>query len=221
MAMNHSSHEAGSHESGSHRVHNHSAATATLNRSESGWTAAASPLIERLNSIWHERALQIFMVIVLAHWAEHLAQAYQVYALGWPIPESRGVLGIWYPWLIASELLHYGYALVMLGGIWFLRKGFTGTSYTWWMIAFGIQFWHHIEHGLLQGQAIIGMNLANSPVPMSVAQFFIPRVELHLIYNTLVFIPMVIGMYYHMFPPAGEEVNMKCTCMVRTTALAA
>ena len=49
-----------------------------------------------------------------------------------------------------TETLHYGYALVMLIGIWMLRKGFTGVSHTWWMIAFWIQFWHHIEHALLQ-----------------------------------------------------------------------
>src|SRR5690554_3506186 len=90
----------------------------------------ADSLIGRLNTVWHERGLQIFMAIVLAHWAEHLAQAYQIYALGWPVPESRGVLGLWFPWLIKSEALHYGYALVMLVGIWVLRTGFVGRSYT-------------------------------------------------------------------------------------------
>ena len=35
-------------------------------------------------------ALRAFMVIVLAHWAEHLLQAFQIYALGWPVPESQG-----------------------------------------------------------------------------------------------------------------------------------
>ena len=29
-------------------------------------------LIDRLNGEWHETALRVFMVIVLAHWAEHL-----------------------------------------------------------------------------------------------------------------------------------------------------
>lgn len=169
-------------------------------------------LLLRLNSVWHERALQLFMVIVLAHWAEHLTQAFQIYVLGWPVPEARGVLGLWYPWMVKSEVLHYGYALVMLVGIWILRHGFIGTSRTWWTVALGIQFWHHIEHALLQGQAIAGQNLFNSPVPLSVAQLWIPRVELHLIYNTLVFIPMVIAMYFHMFPPQGEEVQMRCTC---------
>lgn len=174
-----------------------------------------SRLIDRLNSDWHERALQLFLVIVLAHWAEHLAQAFQVYALGWSVPDSRGVLGMWFPWLVSSELLHYAYALVMLVGIWVLLPGFSGKSRTWWIASLVIQFWHHIEHALLQGQALVGHNLFNSPVPMSIAQIWIPRVELHLLYNSAVFIPMVIGMYYHMFPPEGEVSHARCTCAVR------
>ncbi|GAA5520640.1 hypothetical protein LQ318_02815 [Aliifodinibius salicampi] len=172
-------------------------------------------MVEKLNVGWHERALQIFLAIVLAHWAEHLVQAYQIWGLGWPIPESRGVLGYWFPWMVSSELLHYGYALIMLIGLWILRTGFTSSAYTWWMVSFWIQFWHHIEHGLLQGQAIVGENLANSPVPVSILQFVIPRVELHLIYNTAVFIPMIIAMYLHMFPPPGEEQHIKCSCVVQ------
>ena len=168
--------------------------------------------MERLNTVWHERALQIFTLVVLGHWAEHLAQAFQIYVLHWPVPQARGVLGLWYPWLIKSEVLHYSYALVMLIGIWLLRPGFTGTARKWWTVALVIQFWHHIEHALLQGQALLGRNLFNSPVPTSIAQLWIPRVELHLIYNTIVFIPMVIAMYYHMFPPVGEAAHMRCTC---------
>jgi hypothetical protein len=174
--------------------------------------AGPSRLLNQLNTQWHERALQVFTLIVLAHWAEHLAQALQIYALGWPVPEARGVLGLWYPWLVKSEVLHYGYALVMLIGIWSLRPGFVGKSRTWWTVALAIQFWHHIEHALLQGQALSGHNLFGSPVPTSIAQLWIPRVELHLIYNSLVFIPMIIGMYFHMFPPAEDAVHMRCSC---------
>src|SRR5215813_8759027 len=115
-------------------------------------TVSAS-FYEKLNSRWHERALQGFMVIVLAHWAEHLVQAYQIYVMGWPRPKSLGLLGYFYPWLFKTEILHYGYALVMLIGIWTLRKGFTGTSHKWWTICLVIQFWHHIEHAILQWQA--------------------------------------------------------------------
>ena len=67
----------------------------------------------------------------------------------------RGALGHFFPWLVKSETLHYAYAIVMLAGLWMLRTGFTGVhDRQWWMIAFWIQFWHHIEHALLQAQAI-------------------------------------------------------------------
>src|SRR6185369_7592737 len=69
---------------------------------------------EKLNSQWHKRSLQFFMIIVLGHWAEHLTQAVQIYILGWPRPKAGGVLGVFFPWLVRSEALHYGYALVML-----------------------------------------------------------------------------------------------------------
>jgi hypothetical protein len=167
---------------------------------------------DKLNTQWHERALQVFMAIVLAHWAEHLVQAAQIYIMGWPRPKANGVLGLWYPWLIKSEVLHYGYALVMLVGIWVLRKGFTGTARKWWTAALVIQFWHHIEHLLLIAQATMHHNFWNKPVPFSVLQLVIPRVELHLFYNSVVFIPMMIGMYYHMFPPAAERGHATCSC---------
>jgi len=187
---------------------------------ESAYSVPATgySLYYKLNHQWHKPALQMYMLIVLAHWAEHLAQAFQIYVLNWPVPESRGVLGLWFPWLVESEFLHYAYALVMLVGLWVLRKGFEGLSSTWWMVAFWIQFWHHIEHGILQYQAIVGQNLFNSPVPISLIQVWIPRVELHLFYNSIVFVPMVIGMYYHMFPPEGEEPSHGCTCAWRRNA---
>jgi hypothetical protein len=155
------------------------------------------------------------MAIVLAHWAEHLAQAYQVYVLNWSLPASRGVLGLWFPWLVASETLHYFYAIVMLVGIWILRPGYVGASRFWWTVALGIQFWHHIEHALLQGQAIVGANLFGSPVPISIVQLWIRRVELHLIYNAAVFIPMLIAMYFHLFPSAQDAKQMQCSCAVK------
>ena len=167
---------------------------------------------DKLNTRWHERALQLFMLIVLAHWAEHLVQAWQIWVMHWPRPKALGLLGLYYPWLIKTEALHYGYALVMLIGLWTLRKGFVGESKKWWTIALAIQFWHHIEHGLLLSQALLHHNYWGSPVPVSVLQLIFPRVELHLFYNTVVFVPMVIAMYYHLFPPATEMVRATCTC---------
>src|SRR5262245_7486059 len=176
----------------------------------------ADSFLNKLNTTWHKRALQFFMVIVLAHWAEHLAQAVQVFILGWPRPQSNGVLGSFYPWLVHTEVLHYGYAIVMLIGLLLLRKGFTGTSRKWWTVALVIQFWHHIEHFVLQWQALTHHYWLGSPVPVSFLQMLFPksRVEIHLFYNTVVFIPMAVAMYYHMFPPKGEE-HAACSCAVK------
>lgn len=167
-----------------------------------------------INAAKHELALRLYMALVLAHWGEHLVQAFQIFVLKWPRPESRGILGQWFPWLISSESLHYGYALFMLIGLWILRSGFKGRSLKWWTAALVIQFWHHIEHLLLQLQALFHHNLFGSPVPVSILQLVYPRVELHLFYNTIVFIPMVIGMYYHLFPTKDELAHHLCTCAV-------
>src|ERR1051325_8732057 len=173
----------------------------------------STSLVERLNGRYHEIALRVFMVIVLAHWGEHLFQAFQIYVLGWPVPRALGMLGLFYPWLVKSEVLHYGYALVMLIGLWLFRPGMTGVKdRRWWNIALGIQFWHHIEHLLLIIQATTGHNFFGRPVPTSVLQIWLPRVELHLFYNAVVFVPMMIGMYYHLFPPREERATFRCAC---------
>ena len=172
---------------------------------------------ERLNAAWHERALQLFTGIVLLHWAEHLTQAYQVYVLHWPMHQARGFLGQAFPWLVHSETLHYGYAVIMLVGIWAMLPGFVGRSRTWWMVALVIQFWHHIEHALLQLQAIVGPFFGRA-VPTSIAQLWFPRLELHLFYNTIVFIPMVVAMVYHLVPDAHERAAMRCSCALRSRA---
>jgi hypothetical protein len=169
--------------------------------------------LTRVNGDRHRAALTVFMVVVLAHWAEHLVQAYQIWVLGRPVANSRGVLGQFFPVLVTSEWLHYGYALVMLVGLWLLRRGFVGRARAWWMVAFGIQFWHHIEHLLLLLQAQLGWRLAGRAVPTSVLQLFFPRVELHLFYNTIVFIPMVIAMYLHRRPSPAEARRATCDCV--------
>lgn len=171
--------------------------------------------LNRLNGPWHERALWTYAFVVLAHWAEHLAQTFQIYVLGWRVPDARGLCGAVYPVLVTSEILHYGYALVMLAAFWFLRRGFVGRSRTWWMAAFWIQFWHHIEHALLQGQVIAGRNLFDGAVPTSLMQLVVPRVELHLFYNTIVTVPMVVAMVLHLYPSPAERAHMGCTCAKR------
>ncbi len=170
-------------------------------------------LLHLLNTRWHENALRWFMVIVLMHWVEHLVQAYQIWVLHWPRPQALGFLGYYYPWLVRSEWLHYGYAIVMLVFLMVLRRGFKETSLVWWDIALLIQFWHHFEHALLLVQSLSHTNFFGASVPTSIIQLIAPRVELHLFYNTVVFVPMVIGMAYHMF--AVHHSAPVCSCSKR------
>ena len=60
-------------------------------------------------------------------------------------------------------------------------------------------------------RALTGTNLFGAAVPTSILQLWVPRMELHLLYNAIVFIPMVIAMYYHLYPPAGEALPV-CGC---------
>jgi hypothetical protein len=171
--------------------------------------------VAAINGRFHRVALNVFMAIVLLHWAEHLVQAYQVWVLDRPRPAARGVLGQIYPWLVTSEWLHYGYAIVMLLGLFLLRPGFVGRARTWWTVALVIQFWHHIEHLLLLIQAQTHTFFFGAAVPTSVAQLIVPRVELHLFYNSIVFIPMMIAVYLHLRPNERELQAMSCSCVRR------
>ena len=181
--------------------------------------AATAPttggFIAALNGKYHRASLNIFLVVVLAHWAEHLVQAYQIFVLGQARPKSRGVLGQFFPILVTSEWLHYGYAIVMIVGFFLLRRGFTGRAKTWWTIALAIQFWHHIEHFILLFQALTSQPWFGSKVPISFLQYVFPtsRVEIHLFYNAVVFIPMVIAMYLHLRPNEKELHAASCSCL--------
>jgi len=171
-----------------------------------------------LNTKYHKVALYVFNFIVIAHWVEHLTQAYQIYVLNWPRPQAGGAIGLAFPWLVTSEWLHYGFAVFMLIGFVMLRHGFVGRARTWWNAAMWIQVWHHFEHLLLLIQALSGSNLLGKPVPTSIVQLVFPRVELHLFYNAIVFAPMVVAMIYHMWPKPYERELMRCSCAVGSPA---
>lgn len=179
--------------------------TATAIASRQGWLTG-------LNTTGHRTALNVFLVIVLAHWAEHVVQAIQIWVLGWSVPEAGGVLGVWFPSLVTSEALHYSYALVMLIGLWMLSPGFTGRDRTWWNIALAIQVWHHVEHLVLLVQAHSGIHLLGRSAPTSIVQLIVPRVELHLFYNAAVFAPMVVAMVLHRWHPTGPRTAVSCSC---------
>lgn len=170
-------------------------------------------LVERLNGSAHRLALNVFLFVVLAHWAEHLVQAAQIWLFDMARPKARGVLGMPFPWLVTEEWLHYGYAIVMLVGFIVLRHGFVGRARAWWTAALVIQVWHHFEHLLLLLQSLFGSNLFGKPVPTSIAQLIVPRVELHLFYNAIVFLPMVVAMFLHLRPNRRELDTMSCSCL--------
>ena len=152
--------------------------------------------LERINGAQHETALRVFLAIVLAHWGEHLLQAFQIYGLGWPPPEARGVLGYFFPALITSEILHYGYAVVMLVGLWVLRSSFTGVDDRPGGRSHLASSSSPHRARAAAGAVLVGHNLFDRPVPTSLLQLWVPRVELHLFYNTIVFIPMVVAMLH-------------------------
>jgi hypothetical protein len=175
----------------------------------------ANRILRALNGAWHRAALQAFMVVVLAHWAEHLFQAYQVYVMEMPRPHSLGALGMVFPWLVHSEWLHFGYALVMLAGLYLLRHAFVGRAARWWTVALVIQAWHLVEHSLLLGQVLLHRNLFGAAMPTSILQLALPRIELHLFYNAIVFFPMLWAVVLHARPSAQERQLMNCSCARR------
>ncbi|MEV0428265.1 hypothetical protein [Micromonospora sp. NPDC050495] len=181
-------------------------------------TAPPTGWVGSWNGPHHRAALNLFMLVVLGHWAEHVVQAVQIWVLHMPRPQARGILGMPFPWLIEQEWLHYGYALVMLVGLWVLRHGFVGRARHWWLAALAVQVWHHFEHLLLLIQALTGWHLANRPAPTSIVQLVAPRVELHLFYNAVVFVPMVVAMYLHLRPTASELEQMWCSCRTAVPA---
>jgi hypothetical protein len=117
---------------------------------------------------------------------EHVAQAIQVFAFGWPRAQALGLLGLVWPWLVQSEWLHFSDVLVTLVGLMVLRHGFSGEARRWWTAAIVIGIWHLFEHALLLGQALTGTTLWGAPQPTSLVQLVVPRLELHLFYNSLV-----------------------------------
>lgn len=164
-------------------------------------------VLARLNAEWHRPALSLLGAIVLVHWAEHITQAIQIWALGYKKPAARGMLGSQWPWLVNSEWLHYGFAVAMLVGLVLLLPGFRGRARAFWILALGIQGWHFVEHQILLVQAQTGHHWFGAKVPTSVLQQFWPmsRPELHLFYNAIVTIPMIVAMYFTLWPPLHER----------------
>ena len=106
------------------------------------------------------------------------------------------MIGLAFPSLVSPEVLHYGYALVMLLALWALRPGFTGRAGA---LVVDAGAGHPVLPPLRACAA--AMAGAQRPQPVRPADADQHRaalgaaVELHLFYNTIVFVPMIVGMH--------------------------
>jgi hypothetical protein len=164
-----------------------------------------------LNGPYHAQALWIFMLVIVAHWMEHVLQIYQIYGLGWAPADAGGLLGVVYPQLVESEILHFVYDFIQWGGIVLLYPGFRGRARTFWGIATIIQTWHYIEHVLLMGQYMSGNYLFGAAQQISIGQLWFPRAELHFFYNLFVFMPMVIAVHFYLQPKLASLAGASAT----------
>jgi len=163
----------------------------------SSWASCRAHLTDWrgwLNGPGHTRALVVFLALVTAHMLEHVAQAIQVFVLGWPRPQALGLLGLVWPWLVQSEWLHFSDVLLTLVGLLVLRPGFHGEARRWWTAAIVVSVWHLFEHTVLLGQAVSGTTLWGAAQPTSVVQLVVPRVELHLVYNGIVLAAILMAL---------------------------
>jgi hypothetical protein len=171
-------------------------------------------LLANLNGRHHKQALILFTLAVTVHYFEHIGQAVEVLGLGWKSKDAGGFIGLLYPPAVTSEIMHYSFAVFMTIGFWVLRPAFKGRALRWWTLAFVIEFWHHFEQFLLITQHYAHHYLFGGTEPTSVLQIFFPRLELHLFYNTIVAIPMVVALVFHFRPDASERARAVCNCVV-------
>ena len=140
-------------------------------------------------------SMKLFFLISVFHLLEHFAQMFQLYYLHFTRKQSLGILGLYYPWLIHSEWLHFIFSVFTLVGLVCLEPKITKRSAKrWWTLSIALSTYHCAEHTLLLGQALLKHNLLNNDAPVSFGQLFLPRIELHFFYNLIIFIPMVIAL---------------------------
>jgi hypothetical protein len=138
-------------------------------------------------------ALLGYLAIVTLHAGEHLLQLAQVHLLGWSAHDAGGILGLFFPALLHSETLHFGYNLLQLAGLVLLRHAFDGLARRWWTVALAAQSWHFFEHVLLQVQYLSGSLLFGAVQRTSIGELLVPRVELHALYNLVVVAPIGVA----------------------------
>ncbi|AUC61804.1 hypothetical protein AA637_11890 [Cyanobacterium sp. HL-69] len=125
--------------------------------------------------------------VIWFHLFEHFTQIIQVYILGWERSQSLGIIGLLFPILIRSEILHYLFSLFNV--IFFLPLARQNTYY---YTATILAILHHNEHFGLLLQSIFKEYWFGGNKPMTFLEQFIPRIELHFIYNLIVLSPIIV-----------------------------
>ena len=148
--------------------------------------------------------MKLFGALMIAHWLEHIFQAYQVYVQHVDRACALGLLGMKYPWLIRTESIHFGFAVLTLAGFWWAAQNYfeSWTATKVWAAGMLFSIWHLFEHLLLFIQAML-----HRPHPTSILQVFFPRIELHLFYNSVVTILMIAALVIESRQPKFEVYN--------------
>jgi hypothetical protein len=114
-------------------------------------------------------------------------------------PDAGGLLGTVLPTLVASEVLHTVWNSLQLTGLILLLPGFRGApvARAAWVTATALQTWHWLEHAVIQLQYVTGIYLYGAVKQMSILERFLPRIELHFLYNAAVMLPtaLAVGLY--------------------------
>ena len=147
----------------------------------------------------HNRLLAMYMFIVLFHFIEHVLQIIQFFFLDYSRAEAGGLLGEQFPGLLTNETLHFSYNFILFLGLVMLYRGMSSSAQLWWLVALMLQGWHLFEHTILQFQWLTGWYWFGADRQTSVLENFIPRIELHFMYNTIVTIPIVIAVLIHIY----------------------
>ena len=169
-------------------------------------------LYERINGPWHGRALLILFALILFHMFEHVVQVVQTYFLGVDRMDALGLLGVWMAELIRGESVHFSFAVYTWSAIFLTGGAAVGMARSFGLIALAVQSWHLVEHSSLIFQRATDSFFFGASEPTSLAQLLIPRVELHFMYNGVVFSAIVIALLLHAYPPRGERARSRCAC---------
>ena len=88
--------------------------------------------------------------------------------------------------------------------------GSEGRHTGWWLASTIIQGWHLIEHSTLQIQAIVGRQPVRVSGSRPASSTSLPHPKLPLVYNLIVFIPMIVAMWLHTRP--SQDALNDCNC---------